>query len=188
VSKPLKIVPTVPDREREICIRLRQVRMIRKLKQTDFAHELGLSRVTLASYEYARAPLRYGVAKILIKRFNVNQVWLAEGKGSMGPDYEFDSSIETQISPKMLFSEAYERFLKPVTGLFRYRDKFGSFSLIPATPLGMPLGEERKWLLQKEIAAAIDNIPENKRLEFARAILNTVRQFEQKLKASPKKK
>lgn len=76
------------------------------------ARELGISRVRLASYEHARAPVRFWLARQITERFDINQRWLAEGKLPIKPRIPFNSSLEDQIPQRELFSAVYQRFLK----------------------------------------------------------------------------
>jgi len=112
VPKPLNIKSFLPQREIEICQRVREVRLQLKWKQSDFSKELGISRVRLASYEYAKAPIRYDFANRLCSQLNISQSWLAEGGRPLPGPYLHIHSLP-DIAPRIIFSEAYDRFLKP---------------------------------------------------------------------------
>jgi transcriptional regulator with XRE-family HTH domain len=80
-----------------------------------FASELGISRDRLASYEYARAPVRFSLATRMCDRFNINQRWLATGRLPSRHYVDVHDYTESQIPEKMLFSEAYDVYLsKPL--------------------------------------------------------------------------
>ena len=102
----------LPDKEIAICQRIREVRLRLKWDQPAFAKELGISRVRLGSYEYARAPVRYWLAKRLCQRFNINQRWLAKGLRPRTPYIEVSPELEAKFSARTLISYAYEQFLK----------------------------------------------------------------------------
>jgi transcriptional regulator with XRE-family HTH domain len=71
----------LPDKERAVCARLREVRQHLRLTQTEFAVQIGISRERLASYEDARAPVRADVALRACHQFVVSEKWLAKGFG-----------------------------------------------------------------------------------------------------------
>ncbi|MCC6820607.1 MAG: helix-turn-helix transcriptional regulator [Verrucomicrobia subdivision 3 bacterium] len=99
----------MPEREQQICARLRVFRESTKLSRATFAREIGVDQFRLASYELGRAPLRYGLADLLCAKFNVNQRWLATGLGEQRHYYDIycpPSSEENQ-----LFSLVFDRFL-----------------------------------------------------------------------------
>lgn len=99
------------DREVAICRRFREARLRAKWRMPDFARALEIPRDRLASYEYARSPIRYALAKRMCDRFNINQRWLATGRLPSRHYVDIHAFVESQIPDKMLFSEAYEAFL-----------------------------------------------------------------------------
>lgn len=99
----------MPQREREICARLRAFRELKKIPRSTFAKEIGLDQFRLASYELGRAPLRYGLAHLLCSKFNINQRWLATGEGWHGNYYPIDH--DPSRNKNGLFSEVYDAFL-----------------------------------------------------------------------------
>lgn len=113
----------LPKREEEICLRVREVREQMKWKQRDFARELGIERGRLASYEYARAPIRYGLGSALCRKFKICQRWLATGNAPRSPYLEVDDVVFDAPPKSLLFSEVYdalyseeiERFLADVS-------------------------------------------------------------------------
>lgn len=112
-SKPHPFT-SLDDREAAICRRFREVRTHLKWKMPDFAQALGITRDRLASYEYARAPIRYGLARDMCERFNVNQRWLFGGVLPRGHYVDIAKSYEDKVPFRLRFSEAYERFLSEV--------------------------------------------------------------------------
>jgi transcriptional regulator with XRE-family HTH domain len=101
----------LPETEEAICLRLREVRQNLKWKQRDFAGELGITRERLASYEYARAPVRYSLAKKLGETFDVNQRWLATGKLPKEGYLSVAEPAEAALPAEALFSFAYQNLL-----------------------------------------------------------------------------
>jgi transcriptional regulator with XRE-family HTH domain len=59
--------------------RLRQAREFLGLTQTEFAAQISISRVRLASYEDGRAPLRCDIALRACRQFFISEFWLACG-------------------------------------------------------------------------------------------------------------
>lgn len=84
-SKKHIIRTGLPDRERAVCARLREARQHLRLTQTEFAKQIGISRERLASYEHARAPLRFDCGLKVCRQFLVSEKWLADGLRSPGP-------------------------------------------------------------------------------------------------------
>jgi len=99
------------EREIAVCNRVREIRLKLKWGQPDFAAAIGISRVRLGSYEYAKAPIRYWLGRTICDRFNVSQRWLATGALPEQGYAEFDPKIEEQIGKRELFSKAYDERL-----------------------------------------------------------------------------
>lgn len=104
----------IPQKEKEICGRLREFRKSTKLSQVAFARELGLDSGQLRNYEHARAPVRFELARHASSVFGMSLAWLATGKGDSITFDKFDPELEKKISPRMLFSEAFETHLKVI--------------------------------------------------------------------------
>jgi len=102
----------LPDREREICLRLAQVRRHHGLHQKAFAERLEVPLERLRSYEYAKAPIRYGLAERLCREFEISQRWLATGKGNEYRYFPIHENTAQFIPPKLLFSLVYDRLLE----------------------------------------------------------------------------
>ncbi len=101
----------LPKREEEICLRLREIRERMKWKQVDFAKEFKITRERLASYEYARAPVKYFLARDVCKRFNICQRWLATGALPQRPFFEVNEFAEDLFPEKILLSVSYDKIL-----------------------------------------------------------------------------
>ena len=102
----------LPEREVEICNRLREFRESLKLSMPDFARELGITRDRLASYEYGRAPLRFDIVARVCTRFYANPAFLANNWLPQRMALSTSLINRPEVPPQMLFSEAYDRFLK----------------------------------------------------------------------------
>jgi transcriptional regulator with XRE-family HTH domain len=101
------------DREREICSRVRIVRERLNQSERNFALLLGITRDRLAGIEYSRTPLQLGIALRMATLTGCNLKWLAEGRGpERGPLPRPD--LTTQITPRLLFSSAWDTHLKAI--------------------------------------------------------------------------
>lgn len=101
----------VPDSEKEIGARLRVVRNKLKLEQVAFARQLEIDSRLLGAYEHGRIPLPYYVGSRLWEKFDVNPQWLVENGFPMSLPFKA-ALMPRDIPPRMLFSEAYEKFIK----------------------------------------------------------------------------
>jgi transcriptional regulator with XRE-family HTH domain len=104
----------LPDREQQICARLRRVRQDHRFKQAEFADILGVPVFRLKSYEYARAPIKYGLAKQLTETMGVDPDWLATGTGEVYSRVTITKAIDFWIPSRLLFSTVYDRLLKDI--------------------------------------------------------------------------
>jgi len=102
----------LPDREIEICRRVREIRTKALGSQSAFSELVGISRSRLVSYEECRAPVRYDLGKQICYRCNVNQRWFATGAYPKKPYFDLSPNLEFAIRPRALFSTAYDEVLK----------------------------------------------------------------------------
>ncbi|MCC2847445.1 helix-turn-helix transcriptional regulator [[Clostridium] innocuum] len=63
--------------------RLKLLRKSLRLTQAAFGDKLGLDRNTIANYEDGNRKPSNAILKLLCKTYNVNYLWLTEGKGEM---------------------------------------------------------------------------------------------------------
>ena len=63
--------------------RLKLLRKSLRLTQAAFGDKLGLARNTIANYEDGNRKPSNAILKLLCKTYNVNYLWLTEGKGEM---------------------------------------------------------------------------------------------------------
>ncbi|MDB6110909.1 MAG: hypothetical protein JWR69_2659 [Pedosphaera sp.] len=103
----------MPAREVEICKRLRIYRIRTGLSQIAFARDVGLDSTKLASFEHARAPLRYDVAYKILSTSLLNPQWLAEGIWPISSTAFFYNAKDLKAEPGALFSKVYDSLLKP---------------------------------------------------------------------------
>jgi transcriptional regulator with XRE-family HTH domain len=104
----------LPKREAEICSRLREYREGSAFSQEVFARSVGVDLSLLSSYENRRAPVRYDVARSVALVFGMSEPWLADGTGASFIMFDPAPDRPDSIPPGMAFSEAYDRFLKPL--------------------------------------------------------------------------
>lgn len=102
-------VNPVPEREKAIGARLREAREVAQLKRTTVALKAGISSDQLASYEFGRVVLPWGVGKKLCELLKINLHWLALGEGSILQGYV--TPPEISASPRAPFSEVHDRLV-----------------------------------------------------------------------------
>jgi transcriptional regulator with XRE-family HTH domain len=100
------------ERERAVCSRVRQVREQIKWSQSDFARELGITRDQLVNIEYECTPLRFDLASLICRTFNISGKWLVTGEGDMNR-FSHSQMIWTReerqkLSADALLTEAYD--------------------------------------------------------------------------------
>lgn len=175
MAKPNRKTGKLPQREIDICERVREVRIFLKWDQPAFAKELDVSRERLASYEYARAPVRYWLARKLCMCFGINQRWLALGKLPMRPYIDLDQSLDGGIHPRMLFSAAFDDVIgQPVERQLKLVEEvYGApadslddaiFVNLPAT--GMMSGKALGYALSHVIQTDLVRLPQHLKEEY----------------------
>ncbi len=63
--------------------RVRELRKTLKLSQTKFGEKLGVSKDVIVNIELERVELKELMLNLICKTYNVNPLWLSEGKGEM---------------------------------------------------------------------------------------------------------
>jgi transcriptional regulator with XRE-family HTH domain len=102
----------LPDREMQICQRVRLVREMLGFSQAEFARQIGIQRQRLASYEEGRAPVRFDLALRVCHNFIISEKWLADGEGKMRSVMDLMSdAIILKIPADLSFGAAYDKFL-----------------------------------------------------------------------------
>ncbi len=167
--------PKISDEEAAICERMRSRRIALGIPQKELAKRMGVSLDTLRSYEYARAPVRYGFADHFCDEMDVNQRWLYSGSLPKRP-YVRISTIWTQFIPQdmhfskvakhllaSLIEEALVEIAREVGGncSLEEMDRWDSF---PWTPMvGLTASGVRDRILhvaKMSLAHAINRIPQ----------------------------
>jgi transcriptional regulator with XRE-family HTH domain len=85
--------------------RIKQVRKTLQLSQIQFSRVISLSSGYLAGVEVEKRKVNDRLVKLICSAFNVNEIWLKEGKGEMfskGPDENFTKlvSLFRELNPK----------------------------------------------------------------------------------------
>lgn len=101
----------IDDRQRAICKRLHEVRLRERLSQPHFGNVAGLTRNMVAAIETACTPVSYRTGRAVCQAFNLCQRWLAEGAEPYRGNVRIVPEIEAGISPRCLFSKAYEDWI-----------------------------------------------------------------------------
>jgi transcriptional regulator with XRE-family HTH domain len=124
----------VPDREVQICRRLREVRELLRLTQKEFAAEVGIKPERLASYEQGRAPLRFDLALRICRQFIISEKWLATGKGDrrLGMDLTGEGAA-LHVPADASFGKAYDDYLvHPYEAIYQQQGDKLRINLKPA--------------------------------------------------------
>ncbi len=188
MPKSLTIRSFLPEPEIEICSRLREFRLWKKLEQGEVAERLSITRSRLSSYEYAKAPIRYELGKEFCYRFNVNQRWLATGQEPKTPYFDVSPNLEFKIKPKDLFSTAYkvlqphieERSLELI-GLYGkeafYAGEVGGEALDNFHLLGEGPTKAAAFYVRKIVLLRLLWFPPDLQIKYAEAIMEADKTF-----------
>ena len=118
----------LPQREIDICLRIREAREIADVTQEKLAVLVGIPKDRLSSYEKCRAPLKFDLGLRICRQLIISEEWLAtgnvksldsEGNPELKELYQrycydlLSESITNSIPPGTLFSDAFDKFLKP---------------------------------------------------------------------------
>lgn len=127
VPKKKKSVSILTDRESGICERLRDLRLSERLKMDSVAAAVGMTKGQWVSYEYGRAPLKYELGRRVCVLFGASQRWLATGQLPKYGMLPLSNEAEAQIEDGILFSEAYDSYLKALSDQYypHMADRFG---------------------------------------------------------------
>jgi DNA-binding XRE family transcriptional regulator len=102
----------LPDREREIAQRLRQMRELLRFSQAEFAEQVGSNRQRIADCEAGRVALRCELALRLCRQFVIGEKWLATGHGR--PRQYLSLTLDMagpRIGAQSTFSQVYDKVL-----------------------------------------------------------------------------
>lgn len=101
----------LPDREVEICRRLRTYRQKTHLSQVAFANAAGIDSRLLGSYEHGRSQLNYQAAHKIMTAFAIHPRWLATGTPPVHTREPIPSYELLAIGPRRLLSEVFDNLL-----------------------------------------------------------------------------
>lgn len=74
--------------------RIKELRIVLGLNQTDFAESIGVTRGVIANIELGRVKPREGILNMLMKIYDVNKNWLLNNEGNMF--YSSEKNIELE--------------------------------------------------------------------------------------------
>lgn len=84
--------------------RIKEIRKVMQLNQTEFGEKIGVKQGTVAGYENgSRTPLD-AVITAICREFNVSEIWLRTGEGEMFVDLGKDAEL-TQILAEIQVSD-----------------------------------------------------------------------------------
>jgi transcriptional regulator with XRE-family HTH domain len=179
----------VPDREIQICERLRQARHDSNLSQVTFARMIGIDSSRLASYEHGRVPVRFDLALKVATLTGVSLRWLAEGVEPVKFRFVVSENLLMEIPKNYLFSVAWDHLLKPSFDgeikKFESRAKIKISSLdarhsdmnIGGMGVGHISGEEILRFLMEDLIGVLESIPPHLVDAFYAEITNAWRHF-----------
>ncbi|HWZ95535.1 MAG TPA: helix-turn-helix transcriptional regulator [Opitutaceae bacterium] len=112
----------VPEREKAIGQRLRDIRENCLAKRSALAVRIGVSSDRLSSYEHGRVPLPWIVGDRVCEVLNVSQAWLATGHGKLDHYIPVTFSEPAKsAAQKGRFSEIYDSCFVPLIRSSRYK-------------------------------------------------------------------
>lgn len=152
----------VTEAELAICRRLKSFREWIGLSQAEVASEILVGRDLIASVEYGRTPLKYGLACRILNLFELNPEWIATGKGPIGGRQGVPLPEDVGANKNELFSAVYRAKLQALqktfsAGLVDPERRHGWISIVPDAA-GRLCAEE--WILRdlRDCLARIPNI------------------------------
>lgn len=102
--------------------RIKQIRKVFHLSQTEFAERLGASRGVIANIELDRVEPRDPFINLICREFGVNEIWLRTGDGEMfAPKSQSDMLAEA--AGKLLGSNPDAAWTKIVMALINLSDE-----------------------------------------------------------------
>jgi transcriptional regulator with XRE-family HTH domain len=138
----------ISEKERQIAVRVRQVRYAKQLSQPEFARVLHETTNRMASIEYARTPLTVGVADKICTKFDVSLIWLAHGRGSMKPCIGRLSSSCPEIGDSTLLSKAMTEEIESQV-LKDYDFGWLSAAAILTGGIALPKGKKQQHFVER---------------------------------------
>lgn len=160
------------------------------MKLAPFADRLRIPLGRLKSYELARAPIRYALAAKVGAEFDVNQEWLATGKGSRNPYFYVEARMDKLIPGKALFSEIYDKLLRgeiiSAIGLVCEMEKCTIENLSSETLASIRIGAPHLTFMRNLVQQVIlpivtlnaERVPPGLHQEFFDSIIDALAAFE----------
>lgn len=142
--------------------RLKEVRKMQKMNQSQFAEELGVSRAHISNMENGNDNPSSSLIKLLCTRFNIDEMWLTKGSGSPTPNFD-DISDDGLMAKYNTMRVILERMLRSRTGK-ELKSTVETFSYIVSLLTANGLSDENR---ASYLAAVRDSISMIESQEFA---------------------
>jgi transcriptional regulator with XRE-family HTH domain len=171
----------IPQREAEICRRVKEMRVGLKLTRAEFGTFLGLDSSVVANIEHERTPVRAGVGITLCGEFSINYRWLATGKKPRNWFVPVYQDVLNSVDSTGLYSVAYDTFLgaeveahtdmvqKEIKGNVEELGDTIQYHGIDAPP-GMTTDQAAQWYFNNSLKVQFQMLPE----ELKAAYLNVL--------------
>jgi DNA-binding transcriptional regulator YiaG len=167
----------LPERELQVCRRVRSIRATLKRSRVDFGREINLDSSTLSNLEHGRIRLRFYIAKRLGEQWGVSLRWLAEKKGPMWgyqPLHEFMSNDQRP------FTEVYDQVVKPeLEQRLHLKSEFSDWHvyLSHVLPIGAPPEDRMLHNIIHELRMEVRAVPPDLRAGFKAAVVQSAKEF-----------
>ncbi|WP_295159215.1 helix-turn-helix transcriptional regulator [Selenomonas sp. AE3005] len=89
--------------------RLKAIRKVLNLNQTDFGARINLSQTTIGQYEKETRPITERVISQLIAEYNINEEYLRHGTGEMFVSHRAD--LVTELATKLQLTQREQQLL-----------------------------------------------------------------------------
>ena len=129
--------------------RIREIRTIYSLSQSEFGARIGVAQTTIAGYENGSRSISDASIRSICREFSINEEWLRTGNGEM----------KAENSTAIEISEAVRRVLS---------DKPASFQSALITVLMRFEEEGNQWHVMEEIFDRVKEELERRRSENAK--------------------
>lgn len=92
--------------------RIKHIRAVLNLTQTEFAKQAGISRSIVAAYEGGNAPISERTMNDICRVFNVNEQWLRTGDGPMFKEQDnLDNMLTAEVAKLVRSSDEFTKKL-----------------------------------------------------------------------------
>ena len=89
--------------------RLKAIRKVLNLNQTDFGARINLSQTTIGQYEKETRPITERVISQLVAEYNINEEYLRHGTGEMFVSHRAD--LVTELATKLQLTQREQQLL-----------------------------------------------------------------------------